>query len=32
MIGLILFLVLALPLTNPSWYHSVYYHEQLRDG
>lgn len=31
-IGLILFLVLALPLTNPSWYHSVYYQEQLQDG
>jgi len=23
--GLVLFLVLALPLTNPSWYNSVYY-------
>ena len=32
LIGLILFLVLALPLTNPSWYHSVYYQEQLQDG
>ncbi|XP_068731602.1 CAAX prenyl protease 2-like isoform X1 [Montipora capricornis] len=28
--GFLLFLVLALPLTNPSWYNSVYYrHEQL---
>ena len=27
--GLILFLVLALPLTNPTWYNSIYYQQQL---
>lgn len=27
-VGLVLFLVLALPLTNPSWYNSVFYQQQ----
>lgn len=27
--GLVLFLVLALPLTNPTWYNSIYYQQQL---
>lgn len=30
--GLVVFLILAVPLTNPVWYNSVYYSLQANDG